>query len=76
MADNYGKGSYPPWSRIQGLDEMCEEAGVDFDSFIEDLKIGSNLKDMAVKYKVSLDTISQLKEHFFKYGISSVMGGD
>jgi hypothetical protein len=76
MADNYGKGSYPPWSRIQSLDEMCQEAGVDFDSFIEDLKVGTNLNDMAAKHKVSLDTISLLQEHFLKYGISSVMGGD
>jgi len=55
---------------------MCFEAGVDFDSFIEDLKIGTNISDMAVKYGVSENTINLLQEHFMKYGISSVMGGD
>ena len=55
---------------------MCEEAGVDFDSFIEDLKIGANLDDMVSKYGISMETISLLQEHFMKYGLSSVMGGD
>jgi hypothetical protein len=76
MASDYGKGSFPPWSRIPGINEMCGDAGVDFDSFIEDIKIGTSLTDMASKYKVSIDTISLLQEHFMKYGLSSVMGGD
>jgi hypothetical protein len=76
MVYDNGKGSYPPWSRIPGLNEMCEEAGVDFDSFIKDLEIGTDLNDMAAKYGVSMNTISLLKEHFIKYGLSSVMGGD
>ena len=76
MASGYGKGSFPPWSRIPGLNEMCEEAGVDFDSFIEDLKIGASLDDMAIKYGVNIDTMSLLQEHFMKYGLSSVTGGD
>ncbi|HBQ24819.1 MAG TPA: hypothetical protein DD791_00365 [Syntrophomonas sp.] len=73
---HYEGGSFPPWSRIPGLNEMCEEAGVDFDSFIEDLKIGANLDDMVSKYGISMETISLLQEHFMKYGLSSVMGGD
>lgn len=76
MTSDYGKGSFPPWSRIPGFNEMCEEAGVDFDSFIEDLRISANLDDMVAKYGVSMETISLLQEHFIKYGISSVMGGD
>ncbi len=76
MASDYGKGSFPPWSRIPGLNEMCAEAGVDFHSFIEDIKNGTSANDMADKYKVSTDTIILLKEHFIKYGLSSVMGGD
>ena len=76
MTNDNGKGSFPPWSRMPGLNEMCEEAGVDFDSFIEDIKNGAGLEDMAVKYGVSTETISLLQEHFIKYGLSSVMGGD
>ena len=55
---------------------MCAEAGVDFDSFIEDLKVGASLDDMAVNYGVNIETMSLLQEHFMKYGLSSVMGGD
>lgn len=76
MTYDNGKGSFPPWSRIPGLNEMCEEAGVDFDNFIEDIKNGTRLEDMVAKYGVNMDTISLLQEHFIKYGLSSVMGGD
>ena len=76
MTNDNGKGSFPPWSRIPGFNEMCEETGIDFDSFIEDIKNGSGLEDMAVKYGVSMETISLLQEHFIKYGLSSVIGGD
>jgi hypothetical protein len=76
MEDNHGPGSFPPWSRIQGLDEMCEEAGVDFNNFIDDMKANVGIREMAAKHKVSLDTMSLLQEHFIKYGLSSVMGGD
>jgi hypothetical protein len=76
MAYDYGTGSFPPWSRIPGLNEMCEEVGVDFDSFVEDLKTGANLDDMVIKYGVSMETMSLLQKHFMKYGLSSVMGGD
>jgi len=76
MADNHDKGSWAPWSRIQGLDEMCAEAGVDFDSFINDLKANTRVDEMAAKYNVSVDTMSLLQEHFIKYGLSSVIGGD
>lgn len=69
-------GSFPPWSRVPGLTEMCADAGVDFDRFIEDIKNDTSLNDMAAKYGVSIDTISLLQEHFMKYGLSSVMGGD
>ena len=76
MTSDYAKGSFPPWTRIPGLNEMCAEAGVDFDRFIEDIKNDTSLNDMATKYGVSKDTISLLQEHFMKYGLSSVMGGD
>jgi selenophosphate synthase len=69
-------GSIPPWSRIPSLQEMTEEAGIDFEVFIESIENNSTSKEMAEKFKVSESTITVLKEHFYKYGISSVMGGD
>ncbi|MGR6836099.1 helix-turn-helix domain-containing protein [Syntrophomonas erecta] len=74
--NNNGQGRFPPWSRIQALPEMVREAGVDYDQFIECLKNGLSSEEMAWKFTVSQQTIERLKEHFFRYGISSVEGGD
>lgn len=72
----YEKGSYPPWSRIPALQEMTEEAGVDFDQFIQGIKEGKNTAEMAREFQVSQPTIALLEDHFWHYGISSVTGGD
>lgn len=70
------KGSFPPWSRIPSLKEMTEETGIDFDKFIDCIKENMSTLEMAGMFNVSGQTIENLKEHFYKYGISSVMGGD
>ncbi|NLJ72955.1 MAG: helix-turn-helix domain-containing protein [Syntrophomonadaceae bacterium] len=67
---------YPPWSRTESLPEMTAEAGVDFDDFIAAIKNDLSIEEMSEKFEVSQPTISQLKEHFYRYGISSVIGGD
>lgn len=74
--DNILSGSFPPWSRIPSLAEMTWEAGIDFDCFIECIKEGRSIEQMAEQFKVSPVTIEALQDHFFRYGISSVMGGD
>ena len=66
----------PPWSRIESLSEMTAEAGIDFDSFVSDIKNEVDIKVMSEKYKVSEKTLENLIQHFFHYGISSVLGGD
>jgi len=71
-----GKGSFPPWSRIPSLKEMTEEAGIDFEQFIDSIEAGCSTKEIARRFGVSEPTIESLKEHFLKYGISSVIGGD
>ncbi|HEX3012293.1 MAG TPA: helix-turn-helix transcriptional regulator [Syntrophomonadaceae bacterium] len=76
MDDNYGQGSFPPWSRIPSLKEMTDEAGVDHDHFIALIELGYTTGQMAENLQISESTVSQLKEHFFKFGISSVIGGD
>lgn len=67
---------YPPWSRTVSLAEMTEEAGIDFDAFIACIKEDMSVEDMAQKFEVSENTIEILKDHFYHYGISSVIGGD
>ncbi len=74
--DNNGTGRWPPWSRIQTLNEMTEEAGVDFDEFIESIKNQASISEMAEQFQVSEGTIEKLQDHFFRYGIGSVQGGD
>jgi hypothetical protein len=69
-------GSFPPWSRIPSLAEMTSEAGIDFDCFVQCIKENRPIEQMAEQFKVSRITIESLQDHFIKYGISSVMGGD
>lgn len=69
-------GSFPPWSRMDDLAKITKEAGIDFDQFIACLKEGEDSEKMAAKFKVSSKTIELLKEHFFRYGVNSTMGGD
>ncbi|MEN6462962.1 MAG: helix-turn-helix domain-containing protein [Syntrophomonas sp.] len=70
------KGSFPPWSRIPSLAEMTSEAGINFDCFVQCIKEDLSIEQMADKFKVSHTTIESLQDHFLRYGISSVMGGD
>ncbi|MGI5880711.1 MAG: helix-turn-helix domain-containing protein [Syntrophomonadaceae bacterium] len=74
--DNLGKGSYPPWSRIPSLVEMTADAGIDFDAFIAAIEENRSLESMATEFGISVKTAEHLQEHFFHYGISSVIGGD
>lgn len=76
MSNSNHKGSYPPWSRTVSLPEMTKEAGINFDEFIACIKDDLSIKEMSEKFGVSEPTITQLKEHFIHYGISSVIGGD
>lgn len=73
---NNGTGRWPPWSRIQALNEMTEEVGVDFDQFIESIKNQASITEMSEQFQVSEGTIESLQDHFFRYGIGSVQGGD
>lgn len=75
-SDANGTGRWPPWSRIQGLNEMTAEAGVDFDQFIESINNQESISDMAERFQVSPATIESLQDHFYRYGIGSVQGGD
>lgn len=76
QSNDEGKGRFPPWSRTVSLPEMTRDAGIDYDQFIESLKNKMSTAEMAAKFKVSEATIMALEEHFWHFGISSVMGGD
>ena len=69
-------GIGPPWSLQPSLQLMLEEAGLEFDKFLEDIKNGKTNDEIAQQTGVSREVISNLREHFEKYGIDSVMGQD
>lgn len=55
---------------------MAEEVMVDFDELV--VAIGEDLspQQMAARFEISEELAGNLKEHFYKYGVGSVMGGD
>jgi len=69
-------GIGPPWGLQPSLQLMLEEAGLEFDKFLEDIKNGKTDDEIAQQTGVSREVISNLREHFEKYGIDSVMGQD
>ncbi|MGB9792023.1 MAG: helix-turn-helix domain-containing protein [Thermacetogeniaceae bacterium] len=71
-----GNGFGPPWSWQPSLRELTEEAGVDFDEFLRCLRDGAADEAMAQKFNISVQTIANLREHFERYGIDSVIGQD
>ena len=74
--DNHDKGSYPPWSRIPSFKEMTGEIGLDDDLFIKLIEEGKSLEFIAEQMEVSTETARSLYDHFMRYGIGSVIGGD
>ncbi|MFY9140746.1 MAG: hypothetical protein WBJ83_00135 [Thermacetogeniaceae bacterium] len=69
-------GFGPPWSLQPSLQLMLEEAGLDIDRFLDDIRKGKTDDEIAQQTGVSKEVISSFREHFEKYGIDSVMGQD
>ncbi len=69
-------GSFPPWSRIPSLSEMADEAGVDTVEFLNSIQLGMEVTDLAEKFRISQSTAECLYEHFYRYGVNTIMGGD
>jgi len=55
---------------------MAEEVGIDFDDLVEAIKEDQDPRQMAARFEISEELAGNLKDHFYKYGVSSVMGGD
>lgn len=58
------------------MKEMAEEVGIDFDDLVEAIKEDQDPRQMAARFEISEELAGNLKDHFYKYGVSSVMGGD
>jgi len=55
---------------------MSAAAGVDFDQLLAGIKQGESTGALAAKFGISEETMADLVNHFWHYGISSVIGGD
>lgn len=69
-------GRWAPWSRIPSLQEMTGELGIDFDEFIAMLKETDDARTLASRFGISEELAGNLVDHFYRYGVSSVMEGD
>lgn len=65
-----------PWSTQPSLKLKTDEVGVDFDRFIEGIRDDRSDAEMAQDFSVPVGVISNLREHFFRFGLDSVMGQD
>ncbi len=75
-ADDENKGSFPPWTRLPSLEEMAGEAGINGAEFLKHIQKGCDIEKLAEIFDVHPETVQSLYEHFMKYGVGSVMGGD
>lgn len=76
MYDDDGLGRWPPWSRMPSLKEMSEEVGIDFDDLVKAIRTEMSPSEMSQRFDISEELASNFTEHFFRYGIGSVMSGD
>ncbi len=74
--DQENQGSFPPWTRLPSLEEMAGVAGINGAEFIQEIQGGCDIETLAEMFQVSPETIECLYDHFMKYGVGSVMGGD
>lgn len=65
-----------PWSVKPSLKEKARESGVEFDRLIELLGKQQSDTEMASELGVSEELVRHLRDHFERYGVSSVMGQD
>ncbi|NLB18168.1 MAG: helix-turn-helix domain-containing protein [Syntrophomonadaceae bacterium] len=61
---------------MPSMREMATELGIDYDELIESFSEDRTPQEMATKFDISNEMAANLKEHYYKFGISSVMGGD
>jgi len=65
-----------PWGLQPSLKDKTNELGINFDKFIEAIKLNRSDSEMAEEFGVSERTIAHLREHFERYGLQSIVGRD
>ncbi len=69
-------GHGPPWGWQSSLQQMAQDAGVDFEQFMQLTERQVADDQMAAMLKVSPETVRSLKLHFEAFGLDSVQGQD
>jgi len=65
-----------PWSTEPSLKFKASEVGIDEDDLIEGIKEGKSDTEMAEEFDVTEKLIQNLRDHFMRYGLGSIMGQD
>jgi len=61
---------------MPSLKEMADEVMIDFDELVQAIGEDLSPRQIAARFQISEELAGNLKDHFYKYGVSSVMGGD
>lgn len=65
-----------PWSTEPSLKFKASEVGIDHDDLIEGIKDGKSDVEMAEEFDVTEKLIQNLRDHFMRHGLGSIMGQD
>ncbi len=74
MAEDFR--SRAPWSLQPDLKQKTEEVGIDFDRFISYLANNRSDTEMSKEFGVSEKVIMNLRKHFERLGVQSIVGQD
>ena len=55
----------PPWGLEPSMNSACEQAGIDYESFVRGLRLDVSDEDMAAEFEVEETTVKNLKERFY-----------
>ena len=65
-----------PWSTQPSLKTIASEAGIDENDLIAGIKEGKSDAEIAAELDVTEKLIQNLRDHFMRYGLGSIMGQD
>lgn len=67
----------PPWGVQPSMHFVCDEAGIDYQQFVEGLQQNKSDQEMAEEFKVKSEVIKNLKNRFYRVeGITGNYGQD
>jgi hypothetical protein len=68
--------SRAPWRLEPSLKQKTREVDIDFDMFIAGIAAKRSDAEIAADFGVPVKIITHLRQHFFQFGIHSIVGQD